>query len=109
MKILLRVLQEGSKAYDSDIKEKLITAAKKLIDREKQKELEDLFEGLFPTLPKKGNETVSGMNEPKKIVFPITNVFLVKKSKKFKINVTFFRKLLSILYNHRLRNNILRR
>ena len=58
---------------------------------------------------KKGNETVSGMNEPKKIVFPITNVFLVKKSKKFKINVTFFRKLLSILYNHRLRNNILRR
>lgn len=82
MKILLRVLQEGSKAYDLDIKDKLVTAAKKLIDREKQKELEDLLEGLFPTLTKKGNETVSGMNETKKIVFPITNVFLVRKNRK---------------------------
>jgi len=32
MKLLLRILQEGSKGYDPEIKEKLLSAAKNLID-----------------------------------------------------------------------------
>jgi len=78
MKLLLRILQEGSKGYDPEIKEKLLTAAKKLIDREKQKELEELFEALFQF---QGNENTSNLTDAKKINYPNTNVFLVKVNK----------------------------
>lgn len=72
MKLLLKVLQEGSKVYDPETKEKLQFYSKKLIDREKHKELDDLFEGLFGH-----NETTSNLNDFKRINYPNTNIFLV--------------------------------
>ena len=72
MKMLLKILQEGSKAFDPVTKEKLLSYSKKIVDRDKQKELEDLFEVLLPV-----NETLSNLNDAKKISYPNTNCFLV--------------------------------
>ena len=68
----MKILQEGSKAFDVAIKEKLLIHAKKVVDRDKQKELEDLLESLFNL-----NDTLFNLNDPKRINYPNTNVFLV--------------------------------
>lgn len=75
MKLLLKILQEGIKAFDKDSKDTLSNYSKKIIEREKHKELDDLLEGLFPV---NLNETKSNLSElKKKPIYPDINIFLV--------------------------------
>lgn len=75
MKMLLKILQEGAKAYNQDIRETLNNYSQKITEREKHKEVEELLDLLFPG---NLNETNSNLEAKKKLIFPDIHVFLVK-------------------------------
>lgn len=96
MKLLLKILQEGIKAYDKDTKTTLSNYSKKIIEREKHKELDDLLEGLFPVNVNL-NETKSNLSEiKKKPIYPDINIFLVFNNSE---------KTIFIIYEFKLEND----
>ena len=74
MKTFLRILQSGPKALTKKIKEDVIKYAGTILNNDKQKELEDLLEALFP---KAENENVSAISGNKIVVYPNCNTMMV--------------------------------
>lgn len=76
MKTFLRILQSGPKALSKKVKENVIKYAATILNIDKQKELEELMEALFP---KTESENASAISGNKIVVYPNCNILMVNE------------------------------